>query len=66
MYIDYYPLATEDIDFPDNSFDVITACQCFGYFNHDTIKSNFFRMLKPNGRKSKFVDRYKGKKEVKK
>lgn len=50
MDINYYPLATEDIDFPDNSFDVITACQCFWYFNHEKIKSNFFRMLKPDGR----------------
>ena len=36
MDINYYPSATEDIDFPDDSFDVITVCQCFWYFNHDT------------------------------
>lgn len=50
MDIDYYPISTENINFPDNSFDVITACQCFWYFNHEQIKSSFFRMLKPNGR----------------
>lgn len=50
MNIDYYVLPTEQINFPDNSFDVITACQCFWYFNHEQIIPNFFRMLKPNGR----------------
>jgi len=50
MDIDYYSLPTEDIDFPENSFDVITACQCFWYFNHEQVKSKFFHMLKPDGR----------------
>ena len=30
MNIEYVALPTEKIDFPDNSFDVITACQCLG------------------------------------
>lgn len=50
MNIDYYALPAEDIDFPDNSFDVITACQCFWYFDHEKIMPAFFRMLKPGGR----------------
>lgn len=50
MNIDYYALSTENIDFPDNSFNVITACQCFWYFNHEQIIPKFFRMIKPNGR----------------
>ena len=50
MDIDYYPLATENIDFPDESVDVITACQCFWYFHHEQILPEFFRMLKPDGR----------------
>ena len=50
MDIEYSPLATENIDFPDNSFDVITACQCFWYFDHQQIRDKFFRMLKPGGR----------------
>lgn len=29
MDIDYHTVSTEDINFPINSFDVITACQCF-------------------------------------
>lgn len=48
--IAYYPLSTEDVNFPDNSFDVITACQCFWYFNHQQINDKFFHMLKPDGR----------------
>lgn len=47
--IDYYALSAEDISFPDNSFDVITACQCFWYFNHKQLMPQLFRMLKPDG-----------------
>lgn len=49
MGIDYHVVPTEDIDFPDNSFDVITACQCFFYFHHETAVPNFYRMLKQGG-----------------
>lgn len=49
MDIDYYTAATEDIDFPDRSFDVITACQCFFYFNHETVVPKLWRMLKAGG-----------------
>lgn len=50
MDIDYYARPTEEIDFPDRSFDVITACQCFWYFDHERVMPTFFRMLKPEGR----------------
>ena len=50
MDIDYYSLPTEKLDFPQESFDVITACQCFWYFNHEEVMPEFFRMLKPDGR----------------
>ena len=49
MDIDYYTAATEDIDFPDQSFDVITACQCFFYFNHEMVAPKVWRMLKQGG-----------------
>ncbi|MDO4174618.1 MAG: methyltransferase domain-containing protein [Eubacteriales bacterium] len=49
MGIDYITAATEDIHFPDGSFDVITACQCFWYFDHETVMPNLYRMLKPGG-----------------
>lgn len=50
MNISYYAVPTEKLDFPDNSFDVITACQCFWYFDHKKVMKNFYRMLKPEGR----------------
>lgn len=49
MDIDYYTVSTENINFPDNSFDVITACQCFWYFDHETVMPEFYRMLKTGG-----------------
>lgn len=50
MDINYRVVAAEEIDFPDNSFDVITACQCFMYFNTDILVPKMIRMLKPGGR----------------
>lgn len=49
MDIDYYALPAENINFPDQSFDVITACQCFWYFNHEQVMPKLYRMLKTNG-----------------
>ena len=48
--IKYICIAAEDIDFPENSFDVITACQCFWYFDHKKLVPKLARILKPNGR----------------
>ncbi len=50
MNINYIVKPCEELDFADNSFDVITACQCFWYFKHEQIIPNICRMLKPNGR----------------
>lgn len=50
MDIDYHVAATENINFPDDSFDVVTACQCFWYFDHEKIAPKLSRMLKKNGR----------------
>lgn len=49
MEIDYYTVPTENIHFPDDCFDVITACQCFWYFDHKRVMPNLFRMLKHGG-----------------
>ena len=49
MDIDYYAVPAEEIDFPDESFDVITACQCFWYFDHEKLMPEIYRMLKPGG-----------------
>lgn len=50
MDIEYYAFSAEDIDFPNNSFDVITACQCFWYFDHKMIMPKLHRFLKEDGR----------------
>ena len=47
--IDYCAVPAENISFPDNSFDVITACQCFWYFDHEKIMPELYRMLNPDG-----------------
>ena len=49
MHIDYYVCPTEALDFQDHSFDVITACQCFWYFDHERTMPLFRRLLKPEG-----------------
>lgn len=49
MDIRFMVSAAEDIDFPDESLDVVTACQCFMYFDKDIILPKIHRMLKPEG-----------------
>lgn len=48
MNIDYYTKATENIDFPAEYFDVITACQCFWYFDHEKVAPILYKVLKHN------------------
>ena len=50
MDIEYYANSAETLDFPENTFDVITACQCFWYFDHETIMPNLYKLLKKGGR----------------
>ena len=50
MKIDFIVSATEDLEFPDESFDVITACQCFFYFDYDKVIPKLARLLKKSGR----------------
>ena len=50
MDIDYYALPAEELEFADGTFDVITACQCFWYFDHEVVMPKLHRMLKPGGR----------------
>lgn len=47
--IKYEVLAAEDINYPANSFDAITACQCFWYFDPEVIVPKIRSMLKPGG-----------------
>ena len=50
MDIDYLASPAEELSFPVGSFDVITACQCFWYFDHKTLAPLISRMLKHGGR----------------
>lgn len=49
MGIDYVCSPVEDADFPTNSFDVITACQCFWYFEHEALVQKLCDILKDRG-----------------
>lgn len=49
MDIEYFALPAEKLNFPDESFDVVTACQCFWYFDHEKLAVQLARMLKPGG-----------------
>ena len=50
MNIKYLVSLAEKLDFPNDSFDVITACQCFWYFRHEELMPLFRRILKPCGK----------------
>ena len=50
MEIEFFTAGAEEVSFPEDTFDVITACQCIWYFNHDITAPQFARMLKPGGR----------------
>ena len=49
MDIDYIVASAENFDFPENSFDVITACQCFQYFDKAVALPRIHKALKKNG-----------------
>ncbi|MEE3314198.1 MAG: class I SAM-dependent methyltransferase [Treponema sp.] len=50
MDIDFQAVSAEKIDFPSESFDVLTACQCFWYFDHEKVMPEFARVLKSGGK----------------
>lgn len=50
MDIDFAVSGAEDIAFPEQSFDVVTACQCFWYFNYDIVMPRIANVLKDGGR----------------
>ena len=50
MDIGFKTVSAENLDFPAGSFDVITACQCFWYFDHEKAAPEFHRLLKKDGR----------------
>ena len=50
MQITFLASPAEALPFPEGSFDVITACQCFWYFDHAAIAPKLASLLKPGGR----------------
>jgi len=49
MPIGFVTSAAENLPYDDGSFDVITACQCFWYFDHETVLPRFAELLKDDG-----------------
>lgn len=50
MNIKYIVNPAEQLDFPAQTFDVVTACQCFWYFQHDILAPELARILKKGGK----------------
>lgn len=48
--IQYLVSAAEELPFREESFDAVTACQCYWYFDHGKTAPIFSRLLKPGGR----------------
>lgn len=47
--IDYIVASAETFDLPDKAFDVVTACQCFMYFDKAVALPKIRKVLKDNG-----------------
>lgn len=47
--IDYIVSSAEELEFPSGSFDVVTACQCFMYFDKRVILPKIHGFLKDGG-----------------
>lgn len=50
MQIDFSVCAAEEAAFADNTFDAVTACQCFFYFDAGILLPRLSKMLKPGGK----------------
>lgn len=49
MQIAYACVPAEEAAFPAQTFDTVTACQCFMYFKHEKLAPRLYDMLKPGG-----------------
>jgi SAM-dependent methyltransferase len=47
--IDYIVASAESFDFRDKTFDVVTACQCFMYFDKAVALPKIYKVLKDDG-----------------
>ena len=50
MDISFYVCPAEEVDYPEDTFDVITVCQCIWYLDAKVIAGKFAHMLKPGGK----------------
>lgn len=50
MDIEYHVASAETIDFLPSSFDVVTACQCFWYFEPTVLIPKLLKIMKKDGR----------------
>lgn len=50
MDISFVVSPAEKLDFPEGTFDVVTACQCFFYFDYDVVIPKIAGMLKDGGK----------------
>lgn len=50
MNIDFFCSPAEKMHFPEQTFDTVTACQCFTYFDHALLAPYICRILKSGGR----------------
>lgn len=50
MEIDFVCCPAEKIEYPEGTFDTITACQCFFYFDHAALAPRLYQMLKKGGK----------------
>lgn len=48
--IDFLCCPAEELPFAPQTFDVVTACQCFSYFDHAVLAPKLSAVLKPGGR----------------
>ena len=49
MNIEYILSSAEDIGYPDSTFDTVTACQCFMYFDKSVVLPKIHSLLKDGG-----------------
>lgn len=50
MEIMFLCAPAENAQFPGQTFDVVTACQCFPYFRHEELAKHLHTILKSDGR----------------
>ena len=50
MSIEFIAKPAEELSFSEETFDVVTACQCFWYFDYEKLMPKISRILNENGK----------------